>query len=254
MNSRVDEDPVAEPAETESGSSAPTAAEVEAQERHFLVLLVTIVSIALAKVILGPTLTESRLVGWLQLIVIGVTIYAVGGKRKLTIAALILGGPVIIARLVSISVTAREAEFVSLALGLVFLAYVIWVIGRAVARPGRVTMDKIYGAVCLYLLLGLLWGYAYTFLEIADPGSFSFAGQSSPQALVEQSDYRDLERELNYYSYVTLTTLGYGDITPITVRARQLAWMEAMLGQLFIAITVARLVGTHIASSATEDP
>jgi hypothetical protein len=115
-------------------------------------------------------------------------------------------------------------------------------------------MDKIYGAVCIYLLLGLLWGYAYTILEIARPGSFSFSGQNSPRALVEQSDYRDLERELNYYSYVTLTTLGYGEITPLTGRARQLAWMEAMLGQLFIAITIARLVGTHIASSSREDP
>jgi hypothetical protein len=253
MEQKTEPEPAVGASDPSSSDSEPTPIEEETQERHFLVLMVTIVSIALAQVILGPTLTDSRLVGGLQLIVIGVTIYAVGGRRNLTIAALILGGPVIIARLVSVSITTREAEFVSHSLGLVFMAYVIWVIARAVARPGRVTMDKIYGAVCLYLLLGLLWGYAYTILEIAHPGSFSFPEQATPQALVEQSDYRDLERELNYFSYVTLTTLGYGDITPRTGRARQLSWMEAMLGQLFIAITVARLVGAHIASSSGKD-
>jgi len=228
-------------------------AEIETQERHFLVLLVTIVSLEVVEVILGPALTESRLVGLVQLIVICATIYAVGGRRNLTIAALILGGPVVIARLVSVSITAREAEFVSLSLGLVFTTYVIWVIGAAVLRTGQVTNDKIYGAICIYLLLGILWGYAYCILEIAQPGSFSFPERTSPVELVEQNDFRALEYDLSYYSYVTLTTLGYGDITPVTRRARQLSWMEALIGQLFIAITIARLVGSELAHSRRHE-
>ncbi len=239
----ADERPVAEPSQ----------AEVKVQERHFLVLLATIVSIEVAQVILGPVLTESRMVGWLQAIVICVTIYAVGGKKNLTIMALFLGIPVVIARVVSLSMPVTEAEITSLALAVVFLAYVNWAIMSAVVRPGRVTMDKIYGAICVYLLLGMLWANLYGILEIAQPGSFSFPEHTSVGTLVEQSDYRDLEHELTYYSYVTLTTLGYGDITPVTHRARQLSWLEALFGQLFIAITIARLVASQLVYSRQDD-
>jgi len=243
MQKMDDEEPVAE----------PTQAEVKVQERHFLVLLVTIVSIEVAQVVLGPTLTESRLVGWLQAIIIAVTIYAVGGKKKLTVLALFLGVPVMLARIVSLSMPVEEAEFISLALAVVFMAYVVWAIMSVVVRPGPVTMDKIYGAICVYLLLGMLWAHLYGILEIAQPGSFSFSGSTSPRTLVEQSDYRDLEQDLGYYSYVTLTTLGYGDITPVTHRARQLSWLEALFGQLYIAITIARLVASQIAHSQIDD-
>jgi hypothetical protein len=234
-------------------ATEPTAAEVESQERHFLVLLVTIVGVAIAQVILGPTLTDWRLVGWLQIVIIGATIYAVGGKRKVTIAAILLGGPVVVARAFSVYVTAREAEFTTLALALVFLGYVIWVIMSAVVRPGPVTTDKIYGAVCAYLLIGMAWGYAYSLLEIAHPGSFSLPERSSAVVPVEQGDYRRMETDFSYFSFVTLTTLGYGDITPVSRRAQQLAWMEAIAGQLFIAITIARLVGAHISTSSNQD-
>jgi len=233
--------------------AAPSRAEVKVQKRHFLALLITIVSIEAAQVILGPVLTESRLVGWLQAIVICVTIYAVGGKKNLTIAALFLGVPVVIARVVSLSMPVTEAEIASLALAVVFLAYVTWAIMSAVVRPGPVTKDKIYGAMCVYLLLGMLWANLYGILEIAQPGSFSFPERTSPRTLVEQSDYRDLEHELSYYSYVTLTTLGYGDITPVTHRARQLSWLEALFGQLFIAITIARLVASQLMHSRRDD-
>ena len=231
----------------------PSHAETKAHERHFLVLLITILSVEIAQVLLGPALTESRLVGWLQAIVICVTIYAVAGKKNLTIAALILGVPVVIARAVSLSMTASEAEIVSMVLATVFLAYVAWTVMSAVMRPGRVSKDKIYGAICVYLLLGMLWANLYGILEIAEPGSFSFPERTSPATMVEQSDYRDMEQNFSYYSYVTLTTLGYGDITPVSHRARQLSWLEALFGQLFIAVTIARLVGSEIAYSREED-
>ena len=102
------------------------------------------------------------------------------------------------------------------------------------------------------MLLGILWAHLYGILEITQPGSFSFPERTAPVTLVEQSDYRTLEHELSYYSYVTLTTLGYGDIMPATHRARQLSWLEALFGQLFIAITIARLVAGQIAHSQRD--
>lgn len=74
--------------------------------------------------------------------------------------------------------------------------------------------------------------------ETFQPGSFQM-----PQGTINQATF-------TYYSYVTLTTLGYGDITPISTPARSLALLEAMMGQLYLAVLIARLVGIHIAQSS----
>ena len=107
-----------------------------------------------------------------------------------------------------------------------------------------VTKDRLMGAVCIYLLLGMLFASGYQFLESLNPGSFSdAAGAMGP--LQEAS-------RLIYFSYVTLTTLGYGDIAPRLASARFLAVLEAITGQLYLAIMVARLLGLHLASSINQ--
>lgn len=92
--------------------------------------------------------------------------------------------------------------------------------------------ERIRGAICVYFLLGLSWAIAYGTIEWGGPGSFS--GLS---AAIERRG-----SELVYYSFVTLTTVGYGEITPKSDLARTLAWLEAFTGQMFVAITIARLV------------
>ena len=110
-----------------------------------------------------------------------------------------------------------------------------------VFRDGRVDVNRILGAICIYLVLGLLWAFLYAFLERAVPGSFRL-----------QSVNRDLGAgqglltELMYFSNVTLTTLGYGDIVPVSKPARTFAVLQAIFGQLYVAIVMARLVGLHI--------
>ena len=92
----------------------------------------------------------------------------------------------------------------------------------------------------VYLLLGLIWMSAYKLLLRAVPGAIHFASG-------EPSDLR-LGHGLGYYSFVTLTTLGYGDITPVHPVARSLASGEALVGQLYPAILIARLVSMQLAS------
>ncbi len=96
----------------------------------------------------------------------------------------------------------------------------------------------IMGAICAYFLMGLVWAFAYSTLEFFQPGSFQM-----PPGTVNQETFA-------YYSYVTLTTLGYGEITPISAPARSFAILEAMIGQLYLAVLIARLVGIHIAQSS----
>ena len=101
----------------------------------------------------------------------------------------------------------------------------------------EMNVNRLVGAICVFLLLGIIWSFAYSLVEVALPGSFSgFSPGHDPR-----SDSGWL-----YFSFVTLTTLGYGDITPESAVARTLAFMQAVVGQFYIAVLVAGLVSAYI--------
>ena len=103
----------------------------------------------------------------------------------------------------------------------------------------RVTSDKIAGAICVYLQISAAWLVAYLFaFDVIGPDAFAFANGVPAEGYVG--------RELYYFSWVTMTTLGYGDITPTHPFVRVLANMECVAGQFYIAIVVARLVALQI--------
>ncbi len=108
---------------------------------------------------------------------------------------------------------------------------------EVVVRPSSITFNRVVGALCIFLLFGVMWAALFTLVESFDPNAFHYAG---PQA-------SDPMEHFLYYSFVTLTTLGYGDILPIHPVARTLAYLEAVTGQLYLAVLVAGLVGRHIA-------
>jgi hypothetical protein len=104
-------------------------------------------------------------------------------------------------------------------------------------RPGPVTHHRIQGAIAVLLLIGLVWANAYELLYLIHPDAFSGAVGNAP----------GLQTWI-YYSFVTLTTTGYGDITPVHPIARSLAIFEALSGQLYIAVTLARLMALHVSA------
>ncbi len=118
------------------------------------------------------------------------------------------------------------------ALEIVFMTTVGLSILGKVLSPGPVTLDKIFGAISVYLLAGLVLGLGFELLEMLEPGSLTGALNS------EGSGSSDMV----YFGYVTLTTLGYGDIVPVTPKARSLAMLGAIFGPLYVAILIARLV------------
>ena len=117
-----------------------------------------------------------------------------------------------------------------------FLVIVLW----QVYREGPVTAHRIQGAVAGYLLLSVIFAVAYSLAETIQPGSFQM---SSVQDQVRAEVVMD--RSFYYFSVVTLTTTGYGDITALSNSARTLVMMEALIGQLYTAILIARLVALH---------
>ena len=104
----------------------------------------------------------------------------------------------------------------------------------------RVDGALIIGSICLYLLLGLMWGFIYIAIDQLYPDSFNYD-------FLHIIEVYDPMPELMYFSMVTLTTLGYGDITPLSSPARAMATMQAVTGQIYLTVLVARLVGMHIA-------
>ena len=116
-------------------------------------------------------------------------------------------------------------------------------------RGSRVTSHHIQGAVAVYLMLGLIWGFVYSLVELRQPGSFNL-----PEAAVGETPANPGEniQELLYFSFVTLTTLGYGDVSPVGSSARTLAILEALVGQLYLVILIARLVSLRVAPSDRE--
>jgi hypothetical protein len=124
--------------------------------------------------------------------------------------------------------------------GLVLLVLFAAVVTAQVYRAGPVTFHRIQGAIAVYLLLGLMWASAYALLHHLQPGAFA----GNLDAAVPQTWI--------YYSFVTLTTTGYGDISPVHPVARSLAIAEAVAGQLYIAITLARLVSLYVSPRGKE--
>ena len=118
-----------------------------------------------------------------------------------------------------------------------YLAYVVISLLRGILRAERVTADAIAGGVCVYVLIGMMWAAVFTALELFQPGSFVQGGAP----LVHGT--RGLFVELLYFSYVTVATVGYGDILAATPFARMLAVVAALSGQLYLAVFVAGLVG-----------
>ena len=189
-----------------------------------------------------PFLTEHLAISYLMeifiLLIFLSAVYAIGQKRSTLIIALFLVVMAEVLKVLSHTLVIPLLDVLSNILGGLLLAYTATMILLYLFREDRITGDMIMGAICAYFLMGLIWAFLYSILEFFEPGSFQM-----PAGPINQATF-------TYYSYVTLTTLGYGEITPISTPARSFALLEAMMGQLYLAVLIARLVGTHIAQSS----
>ena len=169
-------------------------------------------------------------------------------NRGLLRIALALALTAFLANITIYHFPSREAVLVSCLLDLALLVFVTTIILSHVVEEGNVDPDRIFGAVCGYLLIGLIWALIFGAVELIQPGSFDMGeAQIAPISVGDNPapHFADMDPML-YYSLVTLSTLGYGDIVAVTRAARSLSALEAIVGQLYIAVVVARLIGLHI--------
>src|SRR5262245_2127485 len=128
------------------------------------------------------------------------------------------------------------------AASVLFLALTTMVILKTVFHLRDVTADAVAGALCGYWRWGVMFGHVYCLVEEIAPGSFVGVGST-----IAPADSGQAHALLTYFSFVTLTTVGYGDITPATGVGRGLAMVEAVLGQFYLAVLVAVLIGKMVA-------
>lgn len=128
----------------------------------------------------------------------------------------------------------HAVHLISAAAAAVFFGVLAWLITARVFRSGGINIYRIYGAVAVYMLLGIFWGELYVMTYLLDPSSFYF----DPSTQRGEPPIS----ELIYFSFTTLTTLGLGDIVPVDPIARSMVTFEALVGQLYPAVLLARLV------------
>lgn len=162
-------------------------------------------------------------------------VWAVHEKQKHQWLVIVMAATAILVDILDFLLKSETTSWMSQLLIILFLGYAVVAILVYLARQENVTADMIMAGASEYVLIGVLWASLYSLIETFYPGSFSFAGVKDRSAFL-------------YFSFVTLTTTGYGDLLPVSVQARSLAMLEQLTGQLFIAITVARLVSLYTVS------
>ena len=218
---------------------------------RFLVLLGMLILLLL----IAPTIVEAGITGGVARITMNLafsgvllsSVYAVCTKRRQFVIAVSLLAPLVVLQVVSLFVESDALDEVRLVLALITLTYILALLVIHLFTSTRVTGDTIAAALCVYMLIGVLWSIIYSLIEKVIPGSFRFSYGEDGEVLkgfVGEGSIFSL-----YYSFVTLSTLGYGDITPMSHPARMFAVVEAIVGQVYLVVLVARLVGIHIAGS-----
>ena len=203
---------------------------------RFLILLVFI----LLTLVLTPFLDEfiqTRILMDILLTFIYVAlIFAIGSKRFQVIIASILVLPLILSTWSIYIYDYTVIGILTRTFGVLFFGYAVVLMLKEISRSTEITRETIFAAVVAYLLIAMMWAFLYMLLEGVIPGSFS----------VQDSDLRSEALRFEYFSFVTITTLGYGDIAPLTNKASALALLEALVGQIYLVVLVAWLVGMYV--------
>jgi hypothetical protein len=164
-------------------------------------------------------------------------VLAVSDRKGVLLTALVLAIPAIAGRWINHfrPDVVRPAVFLTAAL--LLTTFVVVNLLRFVLRAPSVNVEVLCASISAYLMLGLMWTMAYWLVDQSTPGAFSFNTNAGKQSMNGFNAF--------YFSFITLSTVGYGDITPVSKAARMLAAMEAMTGLLYVAVLIARLVALY---------
>ncbi len=157
-------------------------------------------------------------------------------KRLFSIGITLTAFDIIISA-INFFLQSAQLQLLSLVLVLLFCILSAVIAMRQILFKGKVSTNKLVGSICIYLLIGIIWAFFYFFIDLLNMGAFEGLEAHKGHGAIW---------EYIYFSFVTLTTLGYGDISPVNEVARTMVFLEAICGQFYLAILVASLVGAHM--------
>jgi hypothetical protein len=221
---------------TDSAKKKAAAAARSMRLHHYATLLAAELILILVYPFLVGMKRHDESFRLVAIIVFCTSLYAVMGRGRVTVIALALGAPAIVLRLFNLLHGHSYLKIPDEILGLVFLFYVTSVLVWSILKDPSVTTDTLAGAISAYFLLGISFGVAYMTIETMIPGSFKDTLEAGK--VLSPSEF-------TFFSFVTLTTTGYGDIVPWGPHARALAIVESVIGVMYPAVLIGRLVGMH---------
>lgn len=178
-------------------------------------------------------------------------IFVISGSRRHLVVGVILSIPTVLLQSVNAVRPSEQLSAWGYAVTILFLGYIVALVIQALFQQRTITADSICASLCAYLLLGIAWAFIYALIEHQMPESFHIS-----KAHLTDTDQLNVNGAhlgfAIYYSFVTLSTLGYGDVIPVNSISRVFSYSEAVVGQIYLAVLVARLVGLHISQSLGE--
>lgn len=170
-------------------------------------------------------------------------VMAVGKNRRTLVVATLLVAPALAGKWLNhVWPDVFRAEYY-MPMALLFLVFLMWRLIRFILVSPRVNLDVLCAGLAVYLLLGMVWAFIYTIVGRLTPGAFTLPAGNQMQGITSF-----------YFSFITLSTVGYGDIVPVSHVARMLAAAEAVAGTLFMAVFIARLVALYTTQDPAEEP
>ena len=213
---------------------------------NFMYLTVALTLLLLSTAIAQQFFDASiqRFVQSTTVITLLLAVWGVKSERILFTKAAIFPTAIILTSMIGNYTNAFGIEFTHLILMLFFFVFTAFQTLKQVIFSGKIDGNKILGAICLYLLLGLIWALLYTLAQLYFGDAFSGLGENEAWYI--------LFPDFIYFSFVTLTTLGFGDISPTLPLTRFLVYFQAISGQFYLAIIIASLVGARMSTMAQE--
>ena len=216
--------------------------------RHTL-LLVSLVALLVALPILRSLPGASIRFSILLCLVLTAAIYVNSVRRWTLIAGVLIGGGAIASTVLSVTTGSLGARTAAQMLGIGLLGLTTLLMLNTLLRSERVSQDTIIGGICVYLMIGLTFAVVYMLAVNLEPSALMHLGVPLGDAA---EDVSSRSARILYFSFVTLTTLGFGDITPSGEVTQMIVTGEAIIGQLYVAIFIARLMGLYISQNRVE--
>lgn len=222
------------------------------RRRRFKVLLLLLIGLLAGPPVL---LDSGRSAGWfdeLLVVTLLASILSLCAEPRQRLFALIFGVPTIVFWISGYALLSHVGSVPFLLAQLSQIAFLFAAAGlvvRSLFSETELSLDSVLGAICGYLFLGLGWAVAYSMVDRFRPGSFALH-----ESLVAVSESPPSLQLLTYSSFVTLSTVGYGDMAPVSSAARTLAWIEAVVGQFYVAVIVAGIVSMIVTARDRGSP